>query len=453
MTTSSSAAAPRRSLGFYAMVPRLIRTSPTYRDLTHAEKWLYVCLKDLCGDSGMCFRTLLSLSRETDFSTGALSQMIRRLHSYGLVHAEKKRRGDAGHELWHISIVDLWGANARTCGEKPTPPEHSGNEQSGEDASENERSDDADADSLHDMNDMLHDMNKTDQKRSENEVIRSRIGDRRRTREEQPSLSRTSEESIAPQSVADGLGSGNEEIWTVEAILNLAAQYLPELPTHISKKQQTENETQWRQAAEDILEASLFRLMGPEGAIEHLVHLLQSVSDPTSSSWWMQTFTLEQGKDVRLWHLAKNHNAIGQDLLKTGWQPQGAVGPDETNHEQEEEPMYEADHDVEPVMTPEPLRTVELEQALAPVIVWSEEEYATISASIDADAPLYPEITAIEMRGDGVIEVMWTSAWAGTPYASEVAAPSDWPMLLVRIAHSRLSWRERLALQQQRKAG
>ena len=104
---------PKREFGFYATIPRIVRIK--YKALSHAEKWLYVCLKDLCGDKGTCFRTLRTLSEETDVSTGSLSKMIPNLHKYGLIHAEKKRRTESGKEIWHISIVDIWDENAKAC--------------------------------------------------------------------------------------------------------------------------------------------------------------------------------------------------------------------------------------------------------------------------------------------------------------------------------------------------
>jgi predicted transcriptional regulator len=104
---------PKLKFGFYAVTPRIVRTK--YKDLSHTEKWLYVCLKDLCGDKGTCFRTLRALSEETDISTGSLSKMVPNLHRAGLIHAEKKRRTESGKEVWHISITDIWTENVKAC--------------------------------------------------------------------------------------------------------------------------------------------------------------------------------------------------------------------------------------------------------------------------------------------------------------------------------------------------
>jgi predicted transcriptional regulator len=104
---------PKQNWGFYAVTPRIVRTQ--YKDLSHTEKWLYTCLKDLCGDKGTCFRSLRSLSEETDISIASLSKMVPNLHKVGLIHAEKKRRSKSGKEIWHISIIDIWQENAKGC--------------------------------------------------------------------------------------------------------------------------------------------------------------------------------------------------------------------------------------------------------------------------------------------------------------------------------------------------
>jgi hypothetical protein len=102
---------PTIEWGFHAVTPRIIRTG--YKDLTPMQKWLYVCLKDLCGETGTCYRALRVLAEETGISTGMLSESIPILHKAGLIHAEKKKRSAGGKEVWHITIVDIWQANAK----------------------------------------------------------------------------------------------------------------------------------------------------------------------------------------------------------------------------------------------------------------------------------------------------------------------------------------------------
>lgn len=111
--TKQQSKEPKQEWGFYGVVPRIVRTQ--YKTLSLGEKWLYTCLKDLCGDKGACFRSLRALAEETDISTGSLSTMIPKLHEVGLIHATKKRRSMHGKEIWHITIVDIWQENAKQC--------------------------------------------------------------------------------------------------------------------------------------------------------------------------------------------------------------------------------------------------------------------------------------------------------------------------------------------------
>jgi len=101
----------QKDIGFFAMVPRIVRLQ--YIDLSHAEKWLYTCLKDLCGDKGACFRTLQTLHEETGISVSSLKTMIPNLKKSGIIQAEKRARGIGGKDLWHITMVDLWEENSK----------------------------------------------------------------------------------------------------------------------------------------------------------------------------------------------------------------------------------------------------------------------------------------------------------------------------------------------------
>jgi hypothetical protein len=159
---------PKLDFGFYAVVPRIVRTQ--HKDLSHAAKWLYVCLKDLCGDKGTCFRTLRSLEEETDISTGSLSRMIPELHKAGLIHAEKKRRSAHGKEVWHISIVDIWQENAKAC-------------------SKNEQSPDV----VQNLNDVVQNLNDNPEVCSKNERDCSNFVDRRKNNEERTNIEERTE--------------------------------------------------------------------------------------------------------------------------------------------------------------------------------------------------------------------------------------------------------------------
>jgi len=146
---------PTIEWGFHAVIPRVVRTG--YEKLTPVQKWLYVCLKDLCGEHGTCYRALRVLATETGISTGMLSESIRALHDAGLIHAEKKRRSNnpTAKEVWHITIVDIWQANA-----KEHPTKRSQNEHSNED-------------NVHTVNNNVQQVNNISTERSQNEQKRS----------------------------------------------------------------------------------------------------------------------------------------------------------------------------------------------------------------------------------------------------------------------------------------
>src|SRR5258708_14471481 len=89
-----------------------------YRDtLSPQEKWLYVCLKHLCGKRGTRHLSLRYIAEQTGISVGALSKskhsegMIKHLHDAGLIHAEIKRPGSGGNAQYHITITDVWTLN------------------------------------------------------------------------------------------------------------------------------------------------------------------------------------------------------------------------------------------------------------------------------------------------------------------------------------------------------
>lgn len=107
--------------GFHAVIPRIIRTE--YKELTPLQRWLYVCLKDLCGDHGTCYRTVRALVEETSISSGMISESIPVLHKAGLIHAEKKKRHTGGKEVWHITIIDIWQLNGKVHPTKRSPHE------------------------------------------------------------------------------------------------------------------------------------------------------------------------------------------------------------------------------------------------------------------------------------------------------------------------------------------
>src|SRR5258708_5096285 len=143
---------PDIDFGFHATIPRAVRTH--YKTLTPMQKWLYVCLKDLCGEHGTCYRTVKVLSAETNISTGMISESITRLSQGGLIHGEKKKRSSGGKEVWHITIVDIWPSNG-----KLHPTKRSLSEQTTE--------------NVHSVNENVHSVNDQGKERSASEPERS----------------------------------------------------------------------------------------------------------------------------------------------------------------------------------------------------------------------------------------------------------------------------------------
>ena len=94
----------------FAQVPRLVTRGEQYKHLSLAEKGLYSCLKDICGDSGECYYSLRNLAQEIGSSKSTLSLLIPKLVKATLITAEKKPN-NRGPDNWHIRIVDIWEAN------------------------------------------------------------------------------------------------------------------------------------------------------------------------------------------------------------------------------------------------------------------------------------------------------------------------------------------------------
>jgi len=104
---------PTKHYGF-AQVPRMVLRGQKYKKkLSLAEKGLYACLKDICGEKGECYFSLRHLAEEIDTSASTLTRYIPELRDKGLIYAEKKIRGtgENKHEIWHIRIVDIWKEN------------------------------------------------------------------------------------------------------------------------------------------------------------------------------------------------------------------------------------------------------------------------------------------------------------------------------------------------------
>jgi hypothetical protein len=153
----------------YTRVPNMLIFG--YQEINPQEKWLYVCLKHLCGKAGTRHLSLRYISDQTGISVGALSGskdpekknpgMMRRLHLFGLIHAEIKKKKQNGKEKdqpqYHVTITDVWLANQAFFQER------SGNEHLEEEISG----------SVQNMNATVQNMNTLTGERSEYEQERS----------------------------------------------------------------------------------------------------------------------------------------------------------------------------------------------------------------------------------------------------------------------------------------
>lgn len=247
-----------------------------------------------------------------------------------------------------------------------------------------------------------------------------------------------------------------EHLWTMEAVLNLAAQYLPALPEHVNAKQRTANQQMWQEAAHTILTAPRFCQIPEPDAISLLVQCLSYMTMPHSPSFWVCDF----GYEVRLWHLANNIDRIYREMNKHGWyywpSPESDRPWTENENEPDAESMSEENQgdvtDQEPTKPLEPAGT-EQSRVLQPRHGLSPAETELLFDQIEQDAPSYPEIEQVQLREGGIVEVYWHSAWNGTCYCSDIAELAHWPMLLEQIRHWRLTFRQRWDQHQQRKAG
>ncbi|MBA2287522.1 MAG: hypothetical protein H0W02_18770 [Ktedonobacteraceae bacterium] len=488
MVTAPVQSEPRRDLGFYAMVPRLVRTG--YKTLSPATKWLYVCLKDLCGDNGTCYRTLKTLCTETSLSTGALSTMIRRLHLIGLIHATKRRRSDdAGHEVWHISIVDIWGANAqhrsrREQGDPPpddSGPHRSRGEPSGEEGGENHSPGEQ---SVHDVNDEAPN-------RSPREADRSRFGAKEETSEEEQNLKKNTEEDWVRAPGGAGVSSSfsfqkerkddsSSPPWCIEGIFNIAAYSLPLLPTHVSREQRRKNDDEWYQAAKCLYEHTLFAALPNDDArIEYLVRIFSFVTHPLSPCWWVTRFAVKNGADkLRLWHVANSLRSICADMEAHRWfgpppvprpndEPTAwceslpAQPPDrlETRVAGRLPETERDDDDPEPTVTPEVEITPQARDENEDDLALDDPEPAgmplaaaeVLRQQIGRERPAFCAQVRRSRGGGFVIEVATSPQQSYLLYAEEA-----WDALLAQLKSAYVPLRERLAArrraEQQREA-
>src|SRR5712675_921515 len=100
----------------FTRVPNIVFVS--YRHLTKEEKFLYCTLRQVYWDMKPRFLSTRDLSESTGYSRGALANMLPRLHTCGLIHAEIRREKgkdgkEKGNAKYHITIPDIWELNRK----------------------------------------------------------------------------------------------------------------------------------------------------------------------------------------------------------------------------------------------------------------------------------------------------------------------------------------------------
>lgn len=85
--------------------------------------WLYIHLKRIAGDSGVCWRGTRSLAEVTGMSVGAVSQAKKELKKHGLIAVDEgdRTKGEADE----IRIANVWRRNFRHFDGHPRDPRSS----------------------------------------------------------------------------------------------------------------------------------------------------------------------------------------------------------------------------------------------------------------------------------------------------------------------------------------
>ena len=89
------------------MMPYLFNS--TYQ-LSSSAKALYIHYKWICGDTGRCFQSLSTISKEANLSTPTIVKARRELESEGLIQVNKVST-KGGNKQVNVTIVNLWTRN------------------------------------------------------------------------------------------------------------------------------------------------------------------------------------------------------------------------------------------------------------------------------------------------------------------------------------------------------
>lgn len=98
----------------FARIPNMLFVS--FRHLSREEKFLYCTLKSIYWDAKTRYVSLRELGDAAGYSTGALSKMLPRLHTCGLVNAKIQQELDKkgrpkGNPKYQITVLDIWELN------------------------------------------------------------------------------------------------------------------------------------------------------------------------------------------------------------------------------------------------------------------------------------------------------------------------------------------------------
>ena len=111
-------------------IPNTVIKGERSEDLSYHARWLYVYLKSVAGDSGMCYQGTRTIVEGSGLSAGKITECKRQLEDAGLIRREAPREHDGvPGTADRITIVDIWPENMREFSHSPSeqtrsPDEH-----------------------------------------------------------------------------------------------------------------------------------------------------------------------------------------------------------------------------------------------------------------------------------------------------------------------------------------
>ena len=94
---------------YFTQIPNTIIKGVQGRDLSLSARWLYVYLKSVAGEGGVCNKGARTIARESQLSSAAIVKAKAELVKKGLIAREVRERGS--HQADRITITDIWPAN------------------------------------------------------------------------------------------------------------------------------------------------------------------------------------------------------------------------------------------------------------------------------------------------------------------------------------------------------